>query len=286
MTASGERRPTSDGGKARADVGATRAEVDSQPVPTSQGPAAIRVFPADRGRERGTVLVGHGAGGQRDAADVLALLDLTADGWTVVLLDQPWRVAGRRVATAPPTLDLAWSEVLEALAQGGRAPDGIPLPRPWVHAGRSAGARVACRISVDGPPPPPGAVVALAFPLHPPGKPERSRAAELAAPLAAGIPTLVVQGGRDPMGTPHQIRQALGDPLPETLTLREVPGNHSPTRDVAALLDHVRTFLDRHLPRDAGVVGGPPRTASGDRPAEGPVASVGRTPSRTGAPTS
>lgn len=262
-------------------------EVVAQPVPTSQGPAAVRVFPAVAGPGRGTVLVGHGAGGQRDAADVLALLTLTATGWTVVLVDQPWRVAGRKVATAPPSLDRAWSQVLTVLAEGGQAPDGTPVPRPWVYAGRSAGARVACRTSVDGPAQPPSAVVALAFPLHPPGKPERSRVGELATPLGAGIPTLVVQGGRDPMGIPSEIRQALGDPLPEALTLHEVPGNHSPTRDLAVLQEHVSTFLDHALPPGRSSQGGPPEGTPGERLApQAIVASVGDTPDRTGVPTS
>lgn len=262
-------------------------DATAQPVPTSQGPAAVRVFPALPGPGRGTVLVGHGAGGQRDAADVLALVALTADGWTVVLVDQPWRVAGRKVATAPPTLDRAWSQVLAVLAVGGQAPDGTPVPRPWVYAGRSAGARVACRTSVDGSAQAASAVVALAFPLHPPGKPERSRAGELATPLGAGIPTLVVQGDRDPMGTPSQIREALGEPLPEALTLHEVTGNHSPTRHLVALQEHVRGFLDHALPPGGSSRGGSREGAPGERRSpESGVASVGDTPDRTGAPTS
>lgn len=236
-------------------------------IPTDQGPAAVRVFPA-AGSARGTLLVGHGAGGQRDAADVLALTGLTHHGWTVVLVDQPWRVAGRRVATAPPTLDLAWSQVLAVLAEDGHAPDGTGLPRPWVYVGRSAGARVACRTSVQASPPP-AAVVALAFPLHPPGRPERSRAEELATPMRNGIPTLVVQGARDPMGTAAEIRTAVGEPLATTLTLHEVPGTHSPTRDLATLRERVREFLDE-------LVDGP-----GALPA---VASVDRTSTRQGAP--
>ncbi|QFG69157.1 alpha/beta family hydrolase [Ornithinimicrobium pratense] len=271
----------------RAQASSAPTEVAAQSIPTSQGPAAVRVFPALAGPARGTVLVGHGAGGQRDAADVLALLELTVAGWTVVLVDQPWRVAGRKVATAPPTLDRAWSEVVAVLAEGGQAPDGTPLPRPWVYAGRSAGARVACRTSVDGPAQPPRAVVTLAFPLHPPGKPERSRVEELATPLRAGIPTLIVQGRADPMGTPSQIRQAVGDPLPEALTLHEVPGNHSPTRHLTALREHVCTFLDANVPPSESPQGGPKEDNPGEHLApQAPVVSVGGTPHRTGAPTS
>ncbi len=224
----------------------TTADVPRQDVPTARGPAAVWVFAPDGAVDaRGTLLLGHGAGGQGDAADILALTTLTADGWTVVMVDQPWRVAGRRVATPPPTLDVAWRDVLAALATADAAPDGSPLPRPWVVGGRSAGARVACRTSVsdDGRADPAiAAVVCLAFPLHPPGRPERTRVDELAAPIAAGIPTLVVQGDRDPMGRPDEITAALGAPA-DGLTLRTVAGTHSPTRELDALTGHVRTFL-------------------------------------------
>ncbi len=205
-------------------------------VATSAGPARVRV-PGTAG-PRGTLLLGHGAGGQRDAADVLALTSLDA-GWTVVLVDQPWRVAGRRVATPPPTLDRAWREVTRRLAEPAwQEEHGIPLPGPWVFGGRSAGARVACR-TVEAPV---AGVVCLAFPLHPPGRPDRSRAEELARPLAAGLPTLVVQGARDPFGTPDEVAAAVGDGQ-ESLTLVPVPGTHSPSRDLTAVRRHVGAFL-------------------------------------------
>ena len=106
-------------------------------------------------------------------------------GWSVALVEQPWRVRGRRIAEAPKRLDAAWLDVLATL-------DGTPL----VTGGRSAGARVACRtaaqVGAD-------AVVCLAFPLHPPGRPERSRLPELEG---VGVPVLVVQGSRDPFGVP------------------------------------------------------------------------------------
>lgn len=235
----------------------TRHEVD-----TPHGPAVLRLLAADRtepsgdagpaerpGPARGTLLVGHGAGGRRDAADVLALTALTADGWTVGLVDQPWRVAGRTVATPPPTLDRAWLAVLAAT--------GDLLPGPLVVAGRSAGARVACRTGVQTGA---RAVVCLAFPLHPPGRPERSRAEELAVPVLAGLPTLVVQGRRDPMGTPEEILEAAAgwpDRPADGLELHPVTGSHSPTRDLDGVVTRVRTFLD-------GLVAGSP-----SRPADG-----------------
>ena len=156
-------------------------------IPTPHGEARLHVH-----RARGpfvTLLLSHGAGGGVEAADLQALADrLPRHGVTVVLLEQPWRVAGRRVATAPPTLD----EALVAAA------GSLRLRTPLVVGGRSAGARSAAR-SATGL----GAVgcLALSFPLHPPGRPERSRLAEL---RGAGVPTLVVQGEHDAMGRPEE----------------------------------------------------------------------------------
>ncbi|MDO5738879.1 MAG: hypothetical protein Q4P07_01860 [Ornithinimicrobium sp.] len=222
-------------------------------IPTREGTAQVRALRPDGGVPReGTLLLGHGAGGHADAADVLALTDLAGDGWTVVLVDQPWRVAGKKVATRPPTLDIAWRDIVGSLADGDwQERHTLPLPRPWVYGGRSAGARVACRTSVDeqvdeqvdehGEARPGAAgVVCLAFPLHPPGKPERSRAHELALPVAAGLPTLVVQGRLDPFGSPAEIRAAVHGP---SLTLQDVTGSHSPSRDLAAVRGHVADFL-------------------------------------------
>ncbi|MGQ5635178.1 MULTISPECIES: alpha/beta hydrolase family protein [unclassified Streptomyces] len=134
--------------------------------------------------------VSHGAGGGVEARDLQALARvLPAHGVTVALVEQPWRVAGRKVAPAPKTLDTGWRGIWPALT-------GMELP--VISGGRSAGARVACRTAAElGA----HAVLALSFPLHPPGRPEKSRAAEL---LGAGVPTLVVQGGNDPFGRPEE----------------------------------------------------------------------------------
>ncbi|AYY15234.1 hydrolase [Actinobacteria bacterium YIM 96077] len=152
------------------------------------------------------LVLGHGAGGGVDARDLTALAAaLPAVGISVVRVEQPWHVAGKRLAPRPDTLDRAWLAALEA----------VPGDVPIIAGGRSAGARVACRTarSVGAV-----AVVALAFPLHPPGKPERSRAAEL---LGAGVPTLVVQGARDTFGRP--------DEFPA-----DAPGGHGPADDGSA----------------------------------------------------
>lgn len=157
-------------------------------VETEAGPARVTWHLA-RGA-RLVLAVGHGAGGGIEARDLQALAGtLPAHGVTVALVEQPWRVAGKKVAPAPKTLDTGWRGVWPALA----AP-GLPV----VSGGRSAGARVACRTAAAlGA----HAVLALGFPLHPPGRPEKSRAAEL---LGAGVPTLVVQGGNDPFGRPQE----------------------------------------------------------------------------------
>ena len=199
-------------------------------VPTCEGPARVTTT-TPTGAGVGTLVLGHGAGGLRWTDDVLRVRDAALDGgWVVVLVDQPWRVALRRVGPAPASLDRAWSSVVEALRARG-------LREPLVLGGRSAGARVACRTSValraD-------AVLALSFPLHPPGKPERSRADELAVPPASGIRLHVVQGRTDPFGGPQEVRAV----LPGGATLDEVPGPHSLEKAAAAVAAHVRARLD------------------------------------------
>ena len=136
-----------------------------------------------------TLLVSHGAGAGIDTRDLAALAaDLPAQGITVHRLEQPWRVAGRKVATPPDTLDAALTAAAGALRP----------TTPLVVGGRSAGARSACRCATAL-----GAagVLAISFPLHPPGRPEKSRVGEL---TGAGVPTLVVQGERDSMGRPEE----------------------------------------------------------------------------------
>ncbi|MFH8478217.1 alpha/beta family hydrolase [Streptomyces sp. DSS69] len=160
----------------------------TQNVTTDAGEARITWVPAPEPRL--VLAVSHGAGGGIEARDLKALAAaLPAQGVTVALVEQPWRVAGKKVAPAPKTLDTGWRGLWPALA----AP-GLPV----VSGGRSAGARVACRTATEL-----GAlaVLALSFPLHPPGKPEKSRAGEL---LGTGVPTLVVQGGNDPFGRPEE----------------------------------------------------------------------------------
>lgn len=221
-------------------------------VPTARGPAAVRVHRPEGTHEgtprpmpRGTLLLGHGAGGPLGSwpKDLQSALTATTLGWTVVLVEQPWRVAGRKVATLPPTLDAAWSDIVTGL-------DREPLPRPLVYGGRSAGARVACRTSPGEAAaglPRADAVLCLAFPLHPPGRPDRSRAGELATPLHLGIPTLVVQGRADPFGSPGEVREALASEAADQgpLTLVEVAGSHSPARDQALVTHAVHSWLDR-----------------------------------------
>ncbi|MBB0244627.1 hydrolase [Streptomyces alkaliphilus] len=152
-----------------------------------------------------TLALGHGAGGGIDAPDLVALAAaLPARGVTVALVEQPWRVAGKRLAPAPRTLDTAWRALWPALADPADGAAGFTTEGaapPVAVGGRSAGARVACRTAAGT-----GAVgvLALAFPLHPPGRPERSRAQELAAVTGAGLPLLVVQGERDPFGRPGE----------------------------------------------------------------------------------
>ncbi|MBR7836025.1 hydrolase [Actinospica durhamensis] len=161
-------------------------------VDTPVGQARITRVPAV-GRRRAALAVSHGAGGGIEAPDLRALAAaLPAAGIEVALVEQPWRVAGKRLAPAPKTLDAAWTVLVPAYRAEAAA--DVPL----FVGGRSAGARVACRTGRET-----GAagVLALAFPLHPPGKPDKSRASEL---LETGLPTLVVQGAADAFGGPAE----------------------------------------------------------------------------------
>jgi uncharacterized protein len=175
----------------------SRSEERIIPTPVGDGRLVTRRAP----RPIATVLLSHGAGGGIGARDLQALAsELPRHGASVVLLEQPWRVAGRRVATAPATLDAA---VLAAA-------NNLRVRTPLVLGGRSAGARSAARsaqaLGASG-------CLALSFPLHPIGKPESSRLHEL---RGARVPTLVVQGEQDAMGRPEE--------FPPDMDLTVVPG--------------------------------------------------------------
>jgi hypothetical protein len=205
-------------------------------VETPSGPGRVTEDPPTAGRSRGLVVVGHGAGGGIAAPDIVAVTRaLTADGWTVARVEQPYRVAGRRMPEPAPKLDAAWVATVTEVRR--RHPRGR-----LVLAGRSSGARVACRCAV---PLHADAVVALAFPLHPPGRPEKSRLPEL---LAAGVPVLVLQGERDPFGSRAE--------FPDDANVVSVPGDHSLRPGVATAAAAAREWL-------AGLPGGNPRSRTG-----------------------
>jgi uncharacterized protein len=198
-------------------------------VDTPLGPARTTTTRPD-GIPAGSLVLGHGAGGQRWTLDVLATRDAAvAAGWAVVLVDQPWRVAGKKLGPAPASLDQAWLVVLESLAAGrGTA--------PLVVGGRSAGARVACRTAAAVRA---RAVLALSFPLHPPGRPEKSRAGEARLVTDAGRPLVVIQGVRDAFGGPDEVQAALG----EGALVRGVRGTHSFTKNPVDVLAEARAWL-------------------------------------------
>ncbi|WP_348788230.1 alpha/beta family hydrolase [Leifsonia sp. NPDC080035] len=155
-------------------------------VRTSLGPGRLVVAEAEV--PVAVLWLGHGAGGGIGAADLAAIAArLPGQGVTVARYEQPWRVAGKRVASRPEQLDTAWRETAPAVHE-------LAGDLPLFTGGRSAGARVACRTAADTGS---AGVVCLAFPLHPPGRPESSRRDELLTPT---VPVLVVQGDRDTFG--------------------------------------------------------------------------------------
>jgi uncharacterized protein len=189
---------------------------------TPHGPARVHLHPADA--PAGALMLGHGAGGGVTAADLVAAAGAAHGlGFAVALVEQPYRVAGRRTPAPAPQLDAAWIAVAEHLRVDELA--GLPL----VVGGRSLGARIACRTAAEI-----GAVgvLCLAFPLHPPGQPAKTRQPELDA---VQVPTLVVQGASDPFGLP-----AAGPHR----TVVTVPGTHSLNKSV----DHVVAAVQDWLP--------------------------------------
>lgn len=190
-------------------------------IDTPHGPALAHLHAVPEAA--GALVLGHGAGGGFAAPDLIGATTAAHDaGLSVAHVEQPYRVAGRRSPAPAKQLDAAWIAAIEHLRERELA--GLPL----VAGGRSAGARVACRTAADS-----GAVavLCLAFPMHPPGRPEKSRLDDLDA---VRVPVLVVQGDSDPFGMPPPA------PGREVVTVR---GNHGLKGDLDALAAAVRDWL-------------------------------------------
>lgn len=194
-------------------------------IDTPHGQARAELHCCPQGRA--ALLLGHGAGGGTKAPDLVAATrGAVAAGVHVALVEQPYRVAGRRAPAPARQLDAAWLAVSEQLA------GGVFADLPLVFGGRSSGARVACRTAASGAA---TAVLCLAFPAHPPGRPDRPRTVELDD---LEVPALVVQGERDPFGRP------------EPAAGREVvllAGDHSLSTDTPGVGRAVGEWLERRL---------------------------------------
>jgi predicted alpha/beta-hydrolase family hydrolase len=195
-------------------------------INTPVGEAAVELELA--GDASTLLVIGHGAGGSIDAPDLLAVRTAClAAGISVARVTQPYRVAGKKATPPTATLDQAWRAVIASLGRR-KATAGLN----FVYGGRSSGARVACRTASDPAITPRAvAVVALAFPLHPPGRPEKSRLPELAG---VQVPVLVVQGVNDAFGMP--------EPAPGR-RVEQVPGDHSLKRGTAAIGELVAGWI-------------------------------------------
>ncbi|MBP2322891.1 putative alpha/beta-hydrolase family hydrolase [Kibdelosporangium banguiense] len=194
-------------------------------IATPRGPARAELHCAPEGRA--ALLLGHGAGGGIGAPDLVAATrGATAAGVHVALVEQPYRVAGRRAPAPAGQLDEAWLAVADDLSERWFA--DLPL----VFGGRSSGARVACRTATEGEA---VAVLCLAFPLHPPGKPEKTRLPELSG---VDVPVLVVQGEKDTFGRPEPAHHR------EVVLLA---GDHSLKADAKGISQTVQDWLSRVL---------------------------------------
>ncbi len=188
---------------------------------TPHGPARVHLHPVPR--PKGALVLGHGAGGGVDTPDLLGATEAALGvGFTVAVVEQPYRVAGRRSPAPARQLDAAWTAVAEQLAADELS--GLPV----VAGGRSSGARVACRTAARTRA---VGVLCLAFPVHPPGRPEKTRIDELDA---VSVPVLVIQGRSDPFGMP---------PAAGGRTVIAVEGDHGLKKDPAALVRAIRDWL-------------------------------------------
>jgi uncharacterized protein len=201
-------------------------------IVTTEGDAQARVTTPD-GVPPGALMLGHGAGGGVDAPDIrTAAQAARAAGWAVALVEQPYRVAGRRSPVPAPRLDSAWQQVAAALrAASGPLRDCGRL----VTGGRSSGARVACRTAAQT-----GSigVLCLAFPLQPPARAgATTRAPSRQSELdGAGVPVLVLQGRSDRFGLPRASRALHREVV-------RVDGDHGLKRDHAAIAAAITRWL-------------------------------------------
>jgi uncharacterized protein len=194
-------------------------------VDTPHGQAHVHLH--DVGEPRAALVLGHGAAGGVTSPDLMAVTEVAQfEGLSVALVEQPYRVAGRRSPAPVHQLDAAWIAVMEHLVADELR--GLPL----IVGGRSLGGRVACRTAeATGA----VAVLCLAFPLQPPRRAPRPPAASRLPELdQVQVPTLVVQGEKDPFGMP---------PAAANRTVIQVPGNHSLRTDVEAVAAAVRSWV-------------------------------------------
>jgi hypothetical protein len=195
--------------------------VETREIDTPRGPARAHLQAAEA--PRALLVLGHGAGGGVTAPDLVTAAEVAAAaGVSVALIEQPYCVAGRKSPAPAHHLDAAWLAVVDALRG----------EEPVLCGGRSSGARVACRTAAGTAA---IGVLCLAFPLHPPGRPEKTRLGELEA---VEVPVLIVQGESDPFGMPPEA------PAREVVRLR---GDHGLKSDRPGLRAAVAEWLERRL---------------------------------------
>lgn len=188
-------------------------------IETTVGPARAHYFTVSRGVPRATLVLGHGAGAGIEAWELQLLArQMPPIGVDVILVEQPWRVAGKKVAAAQPQLDAAFREVVSDIKRSGDA------LRRLITGGRSTGARIACRtaaaVGADG-------VLCLAYPLHAPGRPVTNVRVDELVTATQYCPVTVVQGDRDPFGTPLEVAGEMAERNAKVLVIGVPWADHS-----------------------------------------------------------
>ena len=197
-------------------------------------------YPAE-GRATAVLVLAHGAGaGQKHPFMVATAKGLAARHILVVTFDFPYMRHRRQVPDKAPVLEAAFQDVIAATRAWSGATDVF-------IGGKSMGGRMATHLGAHGIDGLLG-IVALGYPLHPPGRPDKPRTEHLPS---IRVPVLIVQGERDTFGTPDELKPVIATMKQSKVTMHVVAGgDHSLTvrgrkkdETFESVLDTVATWM-------------------------------------------